>query len=64
MIVVGERSASVGGGMLKHFGGEVSGHLQFCFQNHLRKCNEPWVLYGTDESLGSTPETTNVLYVN
>lgn len=64
MIVVRERCVCVRGGMLKHFGGEVSGHLQFCFQNHLTKCNEHWVLYGTDESLGSTPETSNILYVN
>ena len=26
-------------------------------------CNENWVLYATDESLNSTPETNNTLYV-
>ena len=27
-------------------------------------CDEHWVLYITDESLNSTPETNNTLYVN
>ena len=27
-------------------------------------CNEHWVLYETDESLASTSETNNTLYVN
>ena len=27
-------------------------------------CNEHWVLYATDESLNSTPETNSTLYVN
>jgi len=26
-------------------------------------CNEHWVLYATDESLNSTPETNDILYV-
>jgi len=26
--------------------------------------NAHWVLYATDESLNSTPETNNTLYVN
>ena len=27
-------------------------------------CDEHWVLYTTDKSLNSTPETNNTLYVN
>ena len=27
-------------------------------------CDEPWVLYGSDESLNSTPGTNIVLYSN
>jgi len=27
-------------------------------------CDEHWVLYATDESLNSTPETNKTLYVN
>ena len=26
--------------------------------------DEHWVLYGSDQSLGSTPETSTTLYVN
>lgn len=27
-------------------------------------CDEPWVLYASDESLISTPETKNILHIN
>ena len=27
-------------------------------------CHEHWVLYATDESLNSTSETNNIVYVN
>ena len=58
LLIIGSRLRVAGGKGLGEWGNWVMDIKKST------QCSEHWVLYATDESLTSTSETNNTLYVN